>query len=154
MLYYILIGTVIVLYAAIELSILIKNPNTRVETFTTLQPEDLPVKNLLISDIYPAKITADTILKYNNLIWTKNQPINVNGYEQVTNNIEYPISPDNGSCIPSVFCYTFYANNNIAPDTHITNMVLSENSKDTPTTKDPKNKVRVGYFSTTTAPFF
>lgn len=30
-------------------------------------------------------------------------------YAQVTNNVRYPSSPDNGSCTPPSFCGSFYA---------------------------------------------
>lgn len=162
MLFYVLIGILLLLYITIEVNLLLKQNNINtLESFTPLEPEDIPVKNLLISDIYPSKISADTIVKYNNVIWKKNQPINVNGYKQVTNNIEYPINPDNGSCIPSVFCYSFYANNKKYPNNHVSNMLLSENTTLTPyDTTDKLNnnpndqKVRVGYFTTSTGPFF
>ena len=164
MLFYVLLGILLLLYITIEVNVLLKQHNINpLEAFTPLEPEDIPIKNLLVSDIYPAKVSANTILKYNKYMWEKSQPqaVNANGYKQVTNNIEYPINPDNGSCIPAVFCYTFYANNKLYPNNHVSNMLLSDNPTITPyDTKDKENNlpydqdVRVGYFTTKTGPFF
>jgi hypothetical protein len=154
MLAYILVGILVILCITIQVASLVKHYNNKIETFRTLSPEEFPTKDLLLDDIYEGSISKDTISKYNTAVWKQKQPIKVGSYDQQTNNIEYPINPDNGSCIPSEFCYSFYSNNRITPNTQVSNMIIPTDTDNPPYTPPITPKVRVGYFSTSTGEFF
>jgi hypothetical protein len=62
----------------------------------------------ILKDVYP--INDDKVIGDNteHTIW-KNYPIvEVGSYAQVTNNMRYQKSPDNGTCTPAEFCGSFY----------------------------------------------
>ena len=85
-------------------------------------------------------------------MWKKTQPIKLGSYEQETNNIKYPINPDDGTCVPSEFCYKFYVNNNVRPNK---NILVSEHSyKKIGKYQKQRDAVRIGIFSTPTGKFF
>jgi len=152
---YVLIVILILLSIMIDLH---TTYHTSREQLTNLSPEDTSASNFLLNNVYHENnpISLDMLSKYNERIWRDKHPIKLGSYKQTTNNIEFPINPDIGTCIPTEFCYSFYKNNMIRPKETVSDMVISDNSfvKDNSVTKDPYHNVRVGYFNTDIGPFF
>jgi hypothetical protein len=66
--------------------------------------------DVLLKGDYP--LTGYTKISQNvsNNMWWKYPIFKVGSYAQITNNIRYPNSPDDGQCMPSEFCGAFYKN--------------------------------------------
>jgi hypothetical protein len=152
---YILIVIMVLLSVMIDLY---NQFNTHTEPLENLSPEETAASNFLLDKVYQENnpISFDMLSKYNERRWRDVQPIKVGSYEQTTNNIEFPINPDIGTCMPTEFCYTFYKNNMIRPKETVSDMVISDDSfvKQNSEYTDPNHNVRVGYFSTKIGPFF
>jgi len=99
------------------------------ENFENLMPSNVNSPYALL-DSYPVigKLNENTTN-----LW-KTYPIyTLPTLNKTTNNIRYPISPDDGTCSPLEFCGAFYGNKNQTP-----NNCIESN--------DPCNGVRVGWF--------
>jgi len=53
-------------------------------------------------------------------IWKEYPIVQVGSYDQTTNNIRYPITPDEGTCMPAEFCDSFYKKNYSMPSNIVT----------------------------------
>ena len=129
------------------------------ETMDNLNPETLTQSPFLLHDVYPEEtnISIHALSKYNEKAWRQSQPVQVGNYEQTTNNIQFPINPDNGTCIPREFCYKFYKNNMIHHDDNVSEMIVSDNTQGKSSSdkiQGSVDEVRIGYFRTDTRPFF
>lgn len=93
--------------------------------------------NVLVQDIYPA-IGKNEISNNNSSdIWTEYPTFQLGSYDQITNNIRYPDSPDDGTCTPASMCGALYKNKKIG-DNHIYPLPpVSDN-----------DGIRIGYFTT------
>ena len=149
-----LIGVVLLLCISIELynTLKMSDASPYLEPFDQLSPEDVNSDGFLLSDSYMENLPIELLSKYNEKMWKKTQPIKLGSYEQETNNIKYPINPDDGTCVPSEFCYKFYVNNNVRPNK---NILVSEHSyKKIGKYQKQRDAVRIGIFSTPTGKFF
>lgn len=155
-----LIGVVLLLCITIELYNTFKmsytypysDPDPYVEPFEEISPGDVNSDGFLLSDSYMKHLPVELVSKYNEQMWKKNQPIKLGSYDQETNNIKYPINPDDGTCIPSEFCYTFYVNNKVRPNKNL--LVRNGPNKKIGKYQKQKDAVRIGIFSTPTGNFF
>ena len=152
---YILIGILFLLTIMFD----IKSTFTKnMESMVNLTPKDTDSPELLITDVYHENnpITLDMLSKYNERIWRHTKPNTVGSYAQTTNNIEFPINPDNGTCIPNAFCYSFYKNNMIKPTNRASDIIMSDQTFISKNSEYPSqhSEVRVGYFNTSIGPFF
>lgn len=64
--------------------------------------------NLLVQDIYPPTNTNTLSNDDANEIWWHQPVFKLGSYEQITNNIRYPNSPDDGTCMPPSMCGALY----------------------------------------------
>lgn len=129
------------------------------EGFEQLTPAQMSQPELLVADTYTPLVSAATLSKHNEQLWRKFVTIRLGSYTQTTNNIRYPINPDVGDCIPTNFCYTYYANNAMYEDKDKTQILVNEESVESPSSKQNvsntnPNDVRIGYFVTQTPRFF
>lgn len=98
-------------------------------------PGAYPVSpDLLSGSVYPATGDKHTGDKEAADIWWQKPVFQVGSYKQITNNIQYPNSPDNGSCTPAEFCDVAYKNRSPrSNETHLSPAV-------------PDGASRIGYF--------
>jgi hypothetical protein len=72
-------------------------------------------------------------------LWQEYPIFQVGSYAQITNNIRYPINPDDGQCTPDSMCNVLYGDR----ETHV------------PPIEPPgAGKVRVNFYTTNTPPFY
>jgi hypothetical protein len=66
------------------------------------------VTDVLVQDIYP--ITGKNGITDNSAsnIWREYPVFKVGSYDQTSNNIRYPSSPDEGTCMPASMCGALY----------------------------------------------
>lgn len=97
------------------------------------------VTDVLVQDTYP--ITGKNGITDNSAsnIWREYPIVKVGSYEQTTNNIRYPSSPDEGTCMPASMCGALYNRKNIG--SNIIEPLPPVNST---------CGVRVGYYTTST----
>jgi hypothetical protein len=69
-------------------------------------------------------------------IWWHYPVFEVGSYAQITNNMKYPINPDDGTCMPASMCQTLYKNKKTSNHAHIL-LPVQENI----------NAVRVNYYN-------
>ena len=64
--------------------------------------------SLLVQDSFPS--SEDKLLSNNtsNDIWWHYPTFTLGSYSQITNNIQYPNNPDEGTCMPASMCQTLY----------------------------------------------
>lgn len=106
------------------------------ENFENLTPNNMNSSPYLL-DSYPiiGKLNENT-----KDVW-KSYPINpLPTYSQTTNNIEYPVNPDEGTCSPLEFCNAFYGNK--PHKEKVPASVMNDNGKYI----GNNNSIRVGYF--------
>ena len=75
-------------------------------------------------------------------LWWHYPTFKVGSYSQITNNIRYPNNPDVGQCQPESMCNVLYGDRQ------------EKTNYSEPAIPPPSGKVRVGFFSTETPPFF
>lgn len=66
-----------------------------------------PLRRFLLQDIYPVEIKKD-LNEDITRSWCHRPIYNVGSYDQITNNIRYPVNPDIGNCSPQEFCGAIY----------------------------------------------
>ena len=92
---------------------------------------------VLVQDTYPPigknQISNDSASD----IWRKYPIFELGSYDQITNNIQYPSNPDEGTCMPASMCGALYHDKNIG----------SNYVKPLPPL-NPECGNRVGYFET------
>ena len=95
-------------------------------------------EDVLVQDTYP--ITGDGYISNNSAstIWQDYPVFPVGSYAQITNNIRYPDSPDNGRCMPASMCGALYKDKEIG-----NNYVTPP-----PPAPDCEGETRVNYYST------
>ena len=93
--------------------------------------------DVLLKDIYPAIGKNELSNNSANDIWTEYPIFQLGSYKQITNNIRYPDTPDEGTCMPASMCGALYENRKIGD-----NMVHQ-----LPPVSD-NGGIRVGYFVT------
>jgi len=94
--------------------------NAVVEPFETLQAGDYPSSDERpIMDSY--KFSEKKVVDSNNYSsnWWHYPVFSLGSYVQITNNLRYYKSPDNGLCSPAEFCGDFYQDNTIYPKSNI-----------------------------------
>jgi hypothetical protein len=64
--------------------------------------------NLLVESIYPTKNTNELSNNTSADIWWHYPTFTLGSYKQITNNIKYPNSPDEGTCMPASMCGALY----------------------------------------------
>lgn len=90
--------------------------------------------SLLVQDSYPVIGKGTISNNGSNDIW-RNYPIfEVGSYEQITNNIQFPANPDEGTCMPASMCGALYHKKH-----------TTEPQSQPPPHSD---KTRVGFFNT------
>jgi hypothetical protein len=75
-------------------------------------------------------------------LWWHYPTFKVGSYNQITNNIRYPNNPDVGQCRPDSMCNVLYGERQ------------EKTNYAEPAVPPPAGKVRVGFFTTDTPPFF
>jgi len=137
-------SALVILILLVSILILIKyfnNINEGFQKFNTLNsygnyPDE--ETNLLLNS-YPVSFDEKNNLLSNasGITLMNSRPIyEVGNFTQATNNLKYPINPDNGSCTPASLCGIY--NNKCHGPNIITPLP--------PVDLDPKNQVRIGYF--------
>jgi len=75
-----------------------------------LMPNDYPDSQTfpLLKCVFP--LTDTTVISNNNsdFVGLHNAPTELSSFAQITNNVRYNNSPDNGTCTPAQFCGSFY----------------------------------------------
>jgi len=64
---------------------------------------------VLLQDSFPVKKTNVISDNQSSDIWQEYPIFEVGSYEQMTNNIRYPKTPDDGRCMPASFCDAMYS---------------------------------------------
>jgi hypothetical protein len=93
--------------------------------------------NLLVKDSYPVTGKKGVSDETSNNMWWRYPIFKVGSYEQKTNNLRYPINPDDARCTPGEFCFALY--NNYKRGSNIITQLPPVN---------PDCGTRVGYFNT------
>ena len=135
----------IILVVSLSIPILlnIRNPLELLEGYSNYTVEgaqgnfpDSQTK-VLVQDTYPPigknQISNDSASD----IWRKYPIFELGSYDQITNNIQYPSNPDEGTCMPASMCGALYHDKNIG----------SNYVKPLPPL-NPECGNRVGYFET------
>lgn len=109
------------------------------EGFVPLLPADTGASSHLL-DYYPnLDSTGQLGDKGASDLWTKYPIFQVGSYDQMTNNIRYPVNPDVGQCRPESMCNVLYGDR-----------VTPVEVERPPVT----GKVRVGFYTTDTPAFY
>ena len=105
---------ILVLALSIPVILNIKNPLELLEGYSNYTLEraqgDYPnaQTKVLVQDTYPPigknELSNDTAAD----IWTKYPIFELGSYDQITNNIQYPPNPDEGTCMPASMCGALY----------------------------------------------
>ena len=92
---------------------------------------------VLVQDIYPA--IGKNAISNNNAsdIWWQYPVFKLGSYKQITNNIRYPDTPDEGTCMPASMCGALY-----------NEKFLKSNYIEPLPPLNPECGTRVGYFDT------
>jgi hypothetical protein len=115
------------------------------ESFTLLKNAEgkYPDKTLLLDDKEETmyELSGNTEISSNTAadIWQYYPIFNVGSYTQITNNLKYPINPDNGKCMPASMCETLYLDRITGPPNEISPLPPVSISPDFPS-------VRVNYY--------
>ena len=75
--------------------------------------------NYLLQNYYPKDTTV--IIDSNNYSnnWVNYPIFSLGSYEQITNNLKYVKSPDDGTCTPAELCGEFYKKKDYYPNTNV-----------------------------------
>jgi len=92
---------------------------------------------VLVQDTYPAIGKNEISDKTANDIWWQYPVFKLGSYKQITNNIRYPDTPDNGTCMPASMCDALY-----------NEKFLKSNYTEPLPPLNPECGTRVGYFDT------
>jgi len=93
--------------------------------------------NLLVKDSYPITGEKGVSDETANNMWWRYPIFEVGSYDQKTNNLRYPINPDDARCTPGEFCFALY--NNYKRGSNIITPLPPLN---------PECGTRVGFFNT------
>ena len=93
--------------------------------------------DVLVQDTYP--ITGINGVSNNNSddIWWHYPTFTLGSYAQITNNIQYPNNPDEGTCMPASMCGALYKEKHIKTN-YVTPLPAI----------NPNSGTRVGYYTT------
>jgi ABC-type multidrug transport system permease subunit len=96
-----------ILFLGLLLSLFV--PRNMFESFTTLLPGTFP-GSLEGNELTPPFQQGDMKDPKNSVSdnWWHYPSYQVGSYAQITNNVRYPTSPDDGTCSPPEFCGSFY----------------------------------------------
>lgn len=77
------------------------------------------VDDVLLKGDYP--LTGKNVVSNNSAstIWWHYPIFKVGSYKQITNNLKYPNSPDDGQCMPAEFCGSLYEEKPDMPSNYI-----------------------------------
>jgi hypothetical protein len=92
---------------------------------------------VLVQDIYPAIGKNEPSNESAQDMWWRYPIFEVGSYSQITNNIRYPINPDNATCTPADTCYALYKDK-----------YLGSNYVESLPPVEPNSGTRIGYFTT------
>jgi len=111
---YIFLFLILVLSLGIPFILNMKNPMQIFEGYSNLEGAmgkyPYAQKSVLVQDTYPA-IGKNQISNNGAAdIWKEYPTFQLGSYEQITNNIRYPINPDDGTCMPASMCNALYDN--------------------------------------------
>ena len=140
---FLLLVLVLVLAFIIPLFLIISESFRNIENFSNYTLDNangnFPASQteVLVQDIYPA-IGKNQISDNNSSdIWWQYPIFELGSYKQITNNIRYPASPDEGTCMPASMCGALY------------NMrFLKTNYVEPLPQVNPECGTRIGYFDT------
>ena len=140
---FLLLVLVLVLAFIIPLFLIISESFRNIETFSNYTLDqangDFPKAQteVLVEDTYPA-IGKNQISDNNSSdIWWQYPVFKLGSYKQITNNIRYPDTPDEGTCMPASMCGALY-----------NEKFLKTNYIEPLPQLNPECGTRVGYFDT------
>jgi hypothetical protein len=116
--------------------------NKSIEKFTSINnlEGEYPKsqEQYLVQDFYPKLNKIGLSNNTASDIWWHFPSFKLGSYKQITNNLKYSNNPDEGTCMPSSMCGTFYHNNQLKSN-YITPL---------PPVNPSATGTRVGYFIT------
>jgi len=126
-----------ILVLAVGFPLFFKIKNEGFSNFTLEGATGLEEATILVQDTYPAIGKNQVSNKSANTIWQEYPVFELGSYAQVTNNIRYPVNPDDGKCTPANFCNALYKDKNVGSNQVTILPPLN-----------PTCGTRVGYFDT------
>jgi hypothetical protein len=139
---YIFLFLILLLAIGIPVFFNMKNPMQMFEGYSNLASAmgkyPYAQTSVLVQDTYPAirknQISNNSAAN----IWKEYPIFRLGSYDQITNNIRYPINPDDGTCMPASMCNSFY-DNKVIGNNYVTPL---------PPVNIVSNGTRVNYYDT------